>query len=300
MQQSWVGSAYDKTESEWLDPERAHSYRPQSYGGTSIIHGTHGMRCGCAKPWQWALLLLGGCVWTGDAPHSESLETLRPVTGPQGSDAVGLEVAVLEVSVGDRYANSGLWATLDEQVIPLDRKSLLDDNGFRVALISGMRPDRFDDLLKSPRTNPDPHWIQMRAGNTKVLTLGPSRAVCQFRITNDGKAGPIVAFENAQCGVQIVPSLAADGRIQMAFVPIVQHGLRPLWPTAANAADLQRPAERYSDLGWELTLTNGEFVLIGANFEKKESLGFATFVDPDAIRPIQRLLAIRAARPADR
>src|SRR5205823_13885112 len=93
---------------------------------------------------------------------------LKPFAGPLGADAVGLQVAVLEVPVGDRYVNGGLWATIDEQVVALDRKSALDDNGFRIGLV-GPRPDGFDDLLNSPRANPDGNtrWVQMRAGHAR-------------------------------------------------------------------------------------------------------------------------------------
>ena len=93
--------------------------------------------CG-ARGIPLALLLVCGC--TGMSAFTGPTTSMKPATGPFGPDAVGLEVAVIEVPVGDRYVNSGLWATIDEQVVNLDHKAALDDNGLRVGLIGGMRP----------------------------------------------------------------------------------------------------------------------------------------------------------------
>src|SRR5437867_1442363 len=76
---------------------------------------------------------------------------LKPLAGPQGADAVGLLLSVLEVPVGSRFANGDLWAMIDEQVVPLDHKAALEDNGFRIGVVGGIRPDGFDDLLTKPR-----------------------------------------------------------------------------------------------------------------------------------------------------
>jgi hypothetical protein len=242
-----------------------------------------------------ALVLVCGCVWPG-VPRPESSVSYKPIPGPNGSDTVGLEVSVLEVPLGDRNANGGLWAAVDEQVVALDHKAALDDNGFRVGLIGGMRPTEFDDLLKSPRSNPDPHWLQVRAGHAKVVPLGGPRPVCEFRLIDGAKPGEVTTFEKARCALQVTPTPAADGGVKLAFVPQVQHGSRPVWSVPLGSDEPAVPAENYPTLGWEVTVTSGEFVVIGTQYEKAGTLGHACFVDREAIKPVQRLLVIRAVR----
>jgi hypothetical protein len=252
------------------------------------------MRFGRGTP--FAVLLVCGCVWPGmQRPDSEST-SFRPSASLQGGDAVGLQIAVLEVPIGDRFVNSGLWATIDEQVVPLDRKSALVDNGFRVGLVGGLRPEGFDDLLKSPRANANGHWAQTRAGHAKVIPLGGPRPLCEFRLTIDDKSTPLTAIEKAQCALQVTPTLQAEGGIKLAFVPLVQHGSRPVWTAPIDGAETATPADTFPDLGWEVTVAAGEFVVVGTQFEKAGTLGHACFVDPDGLKPVQRLLAVRAVR----
>lgn len=243
------------------------------------------------------LVLVCGCVLPG-IPRPDGLTTsLKPAAGSHGADAIGLEVAVLEVPVGDRFANAGLWATIDEQVVALDHKALLDDNGFRVGLVGGVRPTEFDDLLKSLRTNPDPHWHQMRPGHAKVLPIGGRRPVCEFHLVTDGKPAPVTVIERAQCALQLTPTLTGDGGVKLAFVPVVQHGVRSVWSIPTGGDDGANPSDSFPALAWEVTAAAGEFVVIGAHFQKSGTLGHTCFVDLDGAKPLQRLLAIRAVRP---
>jgi hypothetical protein len=243
-----------------------------------------------------ALLLICGCVLPGTRPDGETT-SLKPAAGPLGADAVGLEVSVLEVPVGDRYVNGGLWEAIDEQVVALEHKAAIDDNGFRVGLVGGVRPTEFDELLRSPRSNPGGHWYQMRAGHAKVVTLGGPRPVCEFRLVADGQPGQVRTIEKARCALQITPTLTADGAVKLAFLPQVQHGSRPVWLAPIVGDEPAIPADAFPAVGWEVTVAAGEFIVVGAQFDKSDTLGHACFVDTDGVKPVQRLLAIRAVRP---
>jgi hypothetical protein len=240
------------------------------------------------------VLLLYGCVVPGDT-RPESVTAFKPPASP-AADVVGLEVSLLEVPIGDHYANGELWATIDEQVVAPEKRAALDDNGFRVGVIGGVRPSQFDDLLRSPRSNPKPQWAQTRVGRPKVLPLGPERAVCEYHVFDRDTPGPAIAFQQARCVVQVTPSLAADGGVKLSFVPQVRHGTRPVWSGPIEGDEVLPPAESYPTLGWDVTLAAGEFLLIGTRFERTNTLGRACFVEPDEVKPLQRLLAIRAVR----
>jgi hypothetical protein len=244
-----------------------------------------------------ALLFVCGCIGPGMMQPDGAVTSFKLVAGPAGADAVGLEIAVIEVPLGDRYVNADLLATIDEQVVELDRKAALEDNGFRVGLIGGVWPSQFDELLKSQRSDPDRRWVQMRTGHPRVVTLGGPRPVCKFQIITDGKPTSDTAIEKGRCALQITPTLADDGGVKLAFVPQIQHGTRPVWLAPLTGDELAIPAESYPALGWEVTAAPGEFVIVGTQFAKADTLGHTIFVDTDGVKPVQRLLAIRAVRP---
>src|SRR5207237_6566916 len=98
-------------------------------------------------------------------------ERRKPGAGPLAKDAIVLTVAVLEQPVGDRYLNVGLWAAADEQVVALDRRAALEDNGVRVGVVDGIPPAEFLALLTADRSNPTSRQHLTRAGSPKVLPL---------------------------------------------------------------------------------------------------------------------------------
>src|SRR4051812_46914073 len=123
------------------------------------------------------LILLCGCVWPGDLRPDQPTTAKKPFSGPLGADAVVLLVSVIEVPIGDRFANGNLWTAIDEQVVALDHKAAIEDNGFRIGVVGGLRPDGFDDLITKERYNPNSRALQMRAGHARVVALGGSRQV---------------------------------------------------------------------------------------------------------------------------
>src|SRR5438094_255574 len=186
-----------------LDRLRPQSYRPPPLGKRSADSGVAPMPRACAG---LALLLSAGCFWAPPGRPAGLVESLKPFAGLRGADVVVLDVALLEQPVGDRFLNEGLWAAADEQVFDLDRKAVLEDNGFRVGLVGGIPPAEFLALLTVERSCPDPHRVRMPAGNTKPVPLGGSRPLLRFQLHADGQVTP-VEFPQAQCVLQITPTL---------------------------------------------------------------------------------------------
>src|SRR4051795_2109167 len=111
--------------------------------------------------WLWLpALLAAGCVGPSEAVRSTSwLSPFRPAPAVTGADVVHMDVALVERPVGDRYLNQGLWTVADEQVVALDHKAVLEDNGLRIGQFGGITPAGIDSLLRSERNNPNPRRI---------------------------------------------------------------------------------------------------------------------------------------------
>src|SRR5579884_648530 len=89
----------------------------------------------------WTLSLVG-CLSSSTARSTNWLDRLHPFRSTTANDTIPMDVAILEGPVGDSFLNQGLWEQADEQVVALDRKAVLDDNGFRVGQFGDVMPAR--------------------------------------------------------------------------------------------------------------------------------------------------------------
>jgi hypothetical protein len=256
------------------------------------------------------LVLLAGAVagcFTGQAERSVSRLGTGGLGGPAGEDVVQIDVAVIERPLGDRYVNGELWQLADEQGVTLERKAVLEENGFRVGQVGGVPPAGLQGLLTSPRSCPDPHRLSVRAGNPTAVTLGPVWKACRFEV-RQGAAAAAVELADAQCLLEIVPTLTDDGRTALRFTPHVRHGPPRMVPSAAQDPSgyrrwecvYRQAEEAYAVLSWEVTVAPNEYVVVGTHPTRPDTLGERCFVQEGT----QRLLVLRTGRslpalPAD-
>src|SRR5262245_58702255 len=116
--------------------------------------GRQGSRAMCRRPGLDLILiapylLLTGCTTPQPDQHGSLLGRLRSAQTSAQANRIVMEAALIERPVGDPFINQELWDRIDEQVIPLEHKSLIADNGFRVGIISGMPPPGLLTLLTS-------------------------------------------------------------------------------------------------------------------------------------------------------
>ncbi len=256
---------------------------------------------------RWRTLILGlltgllvGCATGKPAFTTSWLDSWRPFHGPTGSDVVQMDVAFLERPVGDPIINKELWILADEQAIPLERKAELEENGFRVGQLGGIKPAALQNLLTSERSCINPRRLSLHAGNPTSLVLGAQIPLCRFQIKQVGQP-TAVSLEQAECSLNVVPSLTNDGCVRLQFTPQVRHGETTHSPWAVDDRSgwilhNDKAAETYSALTWEITLSPNHYVIVGARAERPETLGYQCFLRRNEPVPVQRLLVIRAYR----
>jgi hypothetical protein len=202
--------------------------------------------------------LLAGCLNANSVRPKHWFDRLRPFSGPAGPDVIVMDVAILECPLGDRYVNEELWTRTDEQVVELERKALLAENGLRVGQVGGIAPAELQALLTSERTNGKPRRVMLHSGNSTTVAVGPVLPVCNMTIYADGKDRPL-AIVDGECQFDVTPSLSKDGRTKLSFAPKVQHGAaallhRPAADRSGWEFREQRPTESFPTLGWEVSV----------------------------------------------
>ena len=246
--------------------------------------------------------LLVGCASDKPVHSSAWFERWRPFRGPAAADVIQMEVSLVERAPGDSFINQELWALADEQIIPLERKAVLEENGFHIGQLGGNTPAGLLTLLTSERSNVNPRGHFVHAGQSTRVVLGPTAPLFSFRIQQDGEPAD-VCVGKAQCAFNMVASLTSDGRTRLQFTPQIRHGEKMLAPRAAADGSgfvLQEewPTQSYSSLGWEVTLAANQYVVVGARSDRPETLGYQCFVRRGESLPVQRLLVIRTRRMA--
>src|SRR5262249_14814824 len=158
----------------------------------------------------------------------------------------------------DYALNQEIWQLADEQSLDLEHKVLLHQNGFRMGQFGNCPPSSLRDLLQSDRSCLNPKDIYMRAGNPTIVLLGPTQSHCSCQLVRDGDSMP-VEMDQAQCQLQVVPTLTKDGKTRLQFTPWIKHGQAAMTPrpiqdpggTLRWEWECQQPSESYTHLSWQ-------------------------------------------------
>jgi hypothetical protein len=258
------------------------------------------MRQLCVGLMAGLALLPAGCfLFPSGKPFWSSRPT--PKNEPSGPNVIYMEAAFVTTAIGDRYINDELWTAVDEQILTSAQRLKLQENGLRVGLVRGRPPAGLQDLLTSKKAHKGQGFARP-SGNPAILPLVSEIKTCEFPLAVEGESKP-VRFEDAACRFQVTPALDRDSKVRLQFTPQIEFRDPDKWkhlnPALAISVQGQRSTESFPALGWEVSLGPNEYVVVGARFDKRQSLGFNFFVTPDPERPVQRLIAIRTSRPAN-
>jgi len=249
---------------------------------------------------------LGGCLSGDPEQASALLNRLHLPRTTLGPDGALLDLALVERPFGDPFLNDELWHSTDSQVAGLEKKALLDDNGFWVGQVVGMNPAKLQDLIESKRYCVTSRRQVLSAGTPTVVALGPAVPQCNFRVKTQDGAHDVV-LDQGQCALNIVPSLTNDGRTRLKFTPQVLYGGAA--PDVQVAPDrtgylyqCKRPSKTYDALSWEVILAPNQYLVIGTHSDENtpedvpQSLGNQCFLVENDRTYGQRVLVIRSTR----
>jgi hypothetical protein len=254
-----------------------------------------------------ALLLLSGCSLRGPMPVLPT-NPVRPAiaaaeSSPSGESAcvsiVFLDVAVIERPCGDRFLNHELWELGDEQAVGLETKPVLEANGFRIARLSGVLPDRLQALLASRSSCPDPRRLTTPFEEPAVVSLGAIVPECSLTLYEPSSRS--LCLTQAQCQFEVVASIADDRKIRLHFTPQIRHGKPRVERQVTCDSDgslrwsllRSEQLQRFESLSWDLTLGSQEYVVVGARLDPADSLARAFFLPYGKHAYVQKLLVLR-------
>lgn len=236
-----------------------------------------------------------GCAVDGTTTNSAWMPSLREFWGSTNGGAVQLELAVLRLPPGDPFIESEVWREIDEQVIALEQRHVLDANGVRVGVASGSLPAVLRERLAGKEATI--RRITIRGSQEHFLPLGLANRTLAFDVRQDGDVIQ-ASYDDALPGLALHWSQDAMGRPILRCEPRVRHGLPSRAPKPASDRGTwtisgERPEAAYSRLAWELRLENNDALVVGTRSETPNTVGQALFTDEVNKEPRQILIVIR-------
>ena len=242
-----------------------------------------------------ALLAAAGC-W----PHALNLRRPEKPPAAPAPQAAGfmLRTTLIDRPAGDEYLARGLWDSAT-QPLPHELAARLARNGVRVGVLSGVLPGEFATLIAAEGVLLDPMDRMCPPGEAKLVPVcGPVGSAAFDYWADVAGAGQLLRLAEVEGGLGVRPGFEA-GRVKLACEFQLQHGAKQafLKPTEDGSQFTQRSQkslERLSELDFAVTLNEGDYLLVGATESPAGTLGAVLFVDPEAARPRQRVLSVRA------
>ena len=230
-------------------------------------------------------------------------------------DAVQIEFVIVERPLGDPLFGSSLWNSVD-QIGVLDpgiRRTLLK-HGIRVGITGSAPPlqleallelssaDRSDSFALDDRGRWSGRRVTLLARQETDVRLfdGPWPS-CLVNVPR-GEESEVRSFEQARFLFRVKAMETQPGWASIEFMPRIHHGQVQSRPTAMQAEWAYRTGQKVEPvfpLGFDLTLGEGEWALIGLEGNEPTSLGYHLFASANGELPMQRLLIIRLADTAN-
>ncbi len=246
---------------------------------------------------------VGGCLpFRGERSAQDLVKNYNPfgLITPVSKDKIVLRTVLLEQPTGDAYLTTGLWASVLKP-LPPETAALLAENGLQIGVFPSNPPAELLERLNTG-TTVRPNEATVGLGEAKVLpTNGPTAKATFLAFPDIGAEPTKLDLTNAQFGFHVTANTAENNKVKLTFEPRAQHGQRQGWlrPTLDGAGFSwldQKEAERFPKLSFDVTLSPGEFLVIGPTERPAERVGGAWFIGGDSDLSRMRVLVVRAWR----
>ncbi len=262
-----------------------------------------------AGPLLLGWILASGCsAWKEPTPEAFELPTAR-----MASDSVAIEMTFVRVPVGHLDFNAQLWREVDEQLLSVETRLHLNNNGFRCGLVGAQLPPSLRQLLdkQSEESQIDRpitseidvlaqnQLVQRRAGQRwEIVTSAPrEELIVLYKKPHEQKVGG-KPYPDAQCILAAKPFPRGDGSVRLELTPEIHHGApRKQWVGGQGTWQLLSGRERevFQELMIDVPLTPGQTLILSCTPDMK-GLGHNFFVEEGRGDAQQKLLLIRLAQ----
>lgn len=253
------------------------------------------------------IITTSGCLPGRDAfIQKDKKRPSAPSTGMDEMKAICLDVAIIKIPTSEPEIMDRIWHLADENMVPLDQKTSMEKNGFKVANFGRSPPHDVMRLLQSEKYCSNPRRLQVLDGAKSIVpvTGNMDSFKCNLFEENDKR---LIELPSAQGLLQISPSVQEEKAFSLTVVPVVRAADSHLGPKAVKNAsgnldwEIQtvRKQEICLKLKMEIAANNGDFIIIGCSDSLNTDLnvlGSEMFVERSGKDIIPKIVVIRPSK----
>ena len=224
------------------------------------------------------------------------LKPTRPQVSP---DTVEIRYIFIDREEGNELIDQRIWAEADEQIISLETKALLNDNGLRIGkLASRLSPD-VKKLLENANGEGEGRLYGSQSGSTlKIQTTDVKPNWTLFTVKESGSRAE--ELTDAQGYLVLTPTIGESDVVDLSILPEIAFGqptnnqvpapdMNGGWRYRGNG----RETRSFPEMRISVPVTSGDYLLIGGLNERRGTVGERMFsVDKDGNRR-QTVLLVR-------
>lgn len=255
------------------------------------------------------VLLLSGCFPSRERfLTTENAWLKKPANGMDETKTIRMDIALVKIPAGELEMASNIWHLADENLVPLDRKSTIQSNGFKIANFGKNPPPELLRLLTNEKYCSNPRRLHVSHGSRGMIPVAGVMEPFQCTVLENGEKRS-VELPAALGWFQANAIIAGEESYQLSLVPIVRSADSHLGPKATKNAsgnidwEIQtvRKEEIFSRLFMNVNVQAGDFLVLGCTEIRDPDtslLGSQLFLEKNNQDLIPRLLVIRCSQKA--
>ena len=236
---------------------------------------------------------LAGCLHGSDRPRW--MTRIPLLRSAPTEDAAAIDYVLIERPAGGEEINRRVWNQIDEQILPFETRTVLEESGLRVGIASESTPGPLRKLIEDPRTVRGHRRRTFPLDKPAPLYVTDLLPRAEFALCAADGSPTFFAHESVTLGFEISVRDAADGKVHVRLVPRGRYrDPSRLLPT--DPEDREQATETFPAAGFEVTLMPSEYLVVGTDSYWEGTFGYATLTEETDDRHAQRLLVLRARR----
>ncbi|HEX3152071.1 MAG TPA: hypothetical protein VHR66_28615 [Gemmataceae bacterium] len=238
-------------------------------------------------------IALAGCLHEADRPAW--MKRLPLLRSTPDSESATLEYVLIERPVGGDEINRKVWDRIDEQIVPFETRTVLDDAGLRVGIASESTPGPLRKLIDDPRTGRGHRFRTFSLDRPAPLLVSGALPHAEFNLPGTDGRPTKFGRDQTALGFEITIRDAPDGKVLVKLVPHAKFR-EPGQIIPAMTGEREQGTESFPAAGFEIALSDSEFLVIGTDSFRASTFGHSALIGAQDERRVQRLLVLRAGR----
>jgi hypothetical protein len=236
--------------------------------------------------------VFAGCLHVADRP---AWLARNPFEQAPVGDVAAVRYVLIERTAGGDEINRRVWDRIDEQFLPFETRTVLEDAGLRVGIANESAPGPLRKMIEDPRTDWGYRGRTFALDKPAPLALGGLLPRAEFAVPAAEVDASTFARDTVSLGFDLTVRDAGDAKVLIHLVPHARYR-DPNRLLPGEGGVREEAKETFPGAAFEVILAPTEFLVVGTDWYWDGTFGHSAFTDERDERRVQRLLVLGATR----